>query len=153
MNVVIHKGWRGMDGRRYRVAYKAVDEDTGDVLACNEASFASEPDQSTEDGVFAGLLSRITAGHLARLNACNRKMLSSFQDEWRQVKLSLLQWIANHPSATAGQALTAFETAYPDSVFEPIALFALMQTVYGFGSWAQLRDYVVANIASVEEED
>lgn len=69
MAVVLHKGWRGQDGRRYRIHWKAVDDVTGQVLACNEASFAKQPDKATEDAVFAGLVARIIAAQEERVTA------------------------------------------------------------------------------------
>ena len=98
------------------------------------------------------VLAAFSADDEAAANTVNQDFGSHLRDKWREVRGTIFKWIMVHPAATALQAKTAFDTAYPGSPFNAVELFALLQDRFGFADWAALRDYIVAHAASIREE-
>jgi hypothetical protein len=151
MAIAIEKLWRGWSLGRFRIGYIA--RDGAEVVRESRLSFDAEPDWGTEDTAFAGLLTQIEAQRARDLNRLNQRLGDRFGDKWLEVRPVLLRWISTHPTATAAQAATAFNTAFPASPYDARRLFTALMAAFDppFGGWAEFRDYVVANITTVEE--
>jgi hypothetical protein len=152
MAVVIQKGNRYWHAGRFRVDWEALDG--AEVIAMNRASFNEEPDTPTEDAAFANILSWVSADRAAFLNRLNQRLAERFGTAWTEIRPVLMQWIKNHPTATAGEARTALDAAYPNLVFRAERLLTKLLTAYDppFSTWVEFRDYVVANFGTIQED-
>jgi len=153
VSIAIQKGERYWHAGRFRIDWQA--HDGAVLLQTNRASFNEEPDQAAEDAAFANIASWLAVERARVLNRINRMGAGRFGERWEDEKAAVLKWIANHPAATAIQARDAYLAAYPNTPFDPVRLFQRIMDACdpAFSGWAEFRDYVVANIASVEGLD
>ena len=151
MALALQKFHRYWSHGRFRMDY--IVKDGEEVVAENRLSFNDEPDQPAEDAAFVDLLDRLSLMRARQLNRLNQRLEDRFGSVWLEVRPTLLNWIAAHPSATAAQAATAYETAFLNSPYDAARLFTALMAAFNppFDGWVEFRDYVVANIASAEE--
>lgn len=144
---------------RWRQDWRAVDDATGEVVNRNRASFGRPPNpvKPTEVQVDAGLaaiLVWVARERAESLNRINQALTARFGEEWTILRPQLLAWIRNHPAATATQARDALVAAYPAMTYDPAKLLTKLLGCFNppFASWAEFRDYIVANAATIGEE-
>jgi len=151
MPLIIQTGQRYWHGRRFRIDYALFDE-SGRQLDVSRMSFVAEPDAATVEAEKARLLAMHEDQRARALNRLNQSLDARFGEAWRNARPVILRWIKNNPTATASQAQSAFLAAFPDTELDPARFFPKLLAAFDppFANWAEFRDYILANFATLE---
>lgn len=70
----------------------------------------------------------------------------------REIMRTLIIWIRNNPNATIGEAITAYDNAYPNAIWKGASFFIeTQQWIIEYNdvetvTWAQFKTYVINNV-------
>lgn len=135
------------DGRRW-AAHLRFDGTHEAVLRFGE----TEPSEPEINAAAAKWIMRANATEARRGNKFNKRAVAErLVNHWQAIRRQIIDYCVANPACTPVQMVAHLSTTFPASLFNWPNLFAALQQVLDIPSFAAMRDYIVANAASADE--